>query len=80
MCKDCYKSTHKQEAGGWYRLVCNNDAEGIGVNGFHVCPEFATKCSKCKHYGKYTYETPCFLCGSLYLRPYFSLEVANDVD
>lgn len=78
MCKNCYKAVYKQESGGWNRLVCENDIEGTGVSGFYNCIEFVDKCLKCVHRNVLTYETPCFLCGSLYLKPYYVEEVSEN--
>jgi hypothetical protein len=78
MCKHCYNAVHKQKNDGSYGIVCKNDIDGTGVSAFFSCIEFVDKCQKCIHRNVLTYETPCFLCSSLYLKPYYVEEVAEN--
>jgi hypothetical protein len=40
MCKNCKNAKYVREDSGKIQLKCNNDLNGIGVNGLHVCDNF----------------------------------------
>ena len=77
-CKNCYKCVFETRCDGSQRLICSNDINGIGVNGFHKCIEYKEKCIKCARNQTPSHEFPCFLCSSLSDKPYYIEEVKEN--